>query len=57
MDFNKESVKDLPKHGVDQSIPTCWILEGLIMYLEPTVVEKMLEEINELSSKNSYIII
>ncbi len=33
MDFSKESVKDLHKHGVDNSTPTCWVLEGLVMYL------------------------
>lgn len=32
-DFSKESTKDLPKHGFDASLPTCWILEGLVMYL------------------------
>jgi methyltransferase (TIGR00027 family) len=33
MDFSKETVKDLPKHGYDNSVPTFWLLEGLIMYL------------------------
>lgn len=34
MDFSKESTKDLVKHGFNQTIPTCWILEGLVMYLK-----------------------
>lgn len=37
MDFSKESTKDLPTHGFSQEVPTCWILEGLIMYLTKEV--------------------
>ena len=33
-DFSKESTKDLTNHGYDATIPTCWILEGLIFYLK-----------------------
>lgn len=33
MNFMKESTKDLPQHGVDQKVKTCWVLEGLVMYL------------------------
>jgi len=34
MDFMTETIKDLPNHGYDKSLPTCWILEGLVMYLK-----------------------
>merc|ERR1712046_128402 len=38
MDFKSESVKDLPTkcnegtQSFNQEVPTCWILEGLVMY-------------------------
>lgn len=57
MDFSKESTKDLPKHGFDKDVPTCWILEGLVMYLSQETNEQMLEEMSELSAKGSYIIL
>ena len=60
MDFSKESVKDLPKDkeaGFDPLSPTCWILEGLVMYLTREDNIKMLEEISSISSKGSYLIL
>ena len=57
MDFNKESTKDLPSHGYDASVPTCWILEGLVMYLTKDAVKQLLEEITGLSVKGSYMIL
>ena len=57
MDFKKESIKDLPNHGYQSTLPTCWILEGLVMYLKQTEVLKMLEELTGLSPKGSYIIL
>merc|ERR1712232_171231 len=57
MDFSKESTKDLPNHGFDKSVPTCWILEGLIMYLKSEDVEKLMTEIHELSAPNSHIMV
>ena len=57
MDFSKESTKDLPTHGYDASLPTCWILEGLVMYLKKDDVVKLLEEITGLSVKGSYMIL
>ena len=57
MDFMKESIKDLPNHGYDESLPTCWILEGLVMYLKKPEVLKMLEEMTTLSPKGSHIIL
>ena len=57
MDFSKESIKDLPNHGYQASLPTCWILEGLVMYLKKPDVLQMLEELTSLSPKGSYIIL
>jgi O-methyltransferase involved in polyketide biosynthesis len=60
MDFSKESVKDLPKHkeaGFDPLSPSCWILEGLVMYLTRDDNIKLLEEISSISSKGSYLIL
>jgi len=56
MDFSIESTKDLPAHGFKE-MPTCWVLEGLVMYLTPEVVKKMYEEINDLSPAGSQVII
>ena len=57
MDFLKESTKDMPKHGYDASLPTCWILEGLVNYLTQPEVLKLLDEITQLSPIGSYIIL
>lgn len=57
MDFSKESTKDMPNHGFDPSLPTCWILEGLVMYLKKEEVKKLLEEMTGLSAKGSYCIL
>lgn len=59
MDFKKESTADLPSKGsdFDKSLPTCWILEGLIMYLGEDDNIKLLTELSELSAKDSYVIL
>jgi len=57
MDFTKESTKDLPNHGFDKEMPTCWILEGLVMYLKKEDNQKLLEELSDLSAAGSYVII
>ena len=57
MDFQKQSVSDLPTMGFDQSLPTCWILEGLVMYLKPEETKQLLQKISKLSTKGSYIIL
>ena len=57
MDFGKESTKDLPSHGFDPSLPTCWILEGLVMYLPVDAVKALLDEITDLSANGSYMIL
>ena len=63
MDFSTESVKDLPtkcNEGTkcfNSEIPTCWILEGLVMYLEKEAVDNTLKELSGISAKGSYLII
>jgi len=57
IDFGKESTKDLPNHGFNPEVATCWLLEGLIMYLEKDSVEKLYKEISELSAPGSFIIL
>jgi len=71
MDFSKESVKDLPTKCNDEGtesdfgntqcfnleIPTCWILEGLVMYLTREVNDGIFKELTALSAKDSYLIL
>ena len=57
LDFSQESVKDLPTHGFDSTIPTCWILEGLIMYLTKESIESLFKELSDLSPNGSYLIL
>ena len=57
LNFSKESVKNLPEHGFDSSQPTCWILEGLIMYLQKDAIESLLTELADLSPSGSYLIL
>ena len=46
-------MKDLPNHGFESSLSTCWILEGLIMYH----TESLLKEVSDLASNGSYLIL
>lgn len=58
MDFSKESIADLPrKYGYDCFSPTCWILEGLIMYLQRNAVEQLMDDVSTLSAPGSMIIL
>ena len=58
MDFTKETIRDLPsKYGFDESIPTCWILEGLIMYLPQAETEQLMKAVSSLSSDSSCMIL
>ena len=59
MDFKKESVKDLPTKGTefDPAKPTCWILEGLVMYLSIEENVSLLTELSALSAKDSFLIL
>lgn len=63
MDFSKESVKDLPtkcNEGTqcfNSEVPTCWILEGLVMYLTREVNDSIFKELTALSPKDSYLIL
>merc|ERR1712086_185088 len=56
MDFAKESTKDLPTHGMKE-MPTCWVLEGLVMYLDVDSVTKLYTEICDLSPAGSLVMI
>eukprot|EP00587_Corethron_hystrix_P009126 CAMPEP_0113302336 /NCGR_PEP_ID=MMETSP0010_2-20120614/3186_1 /TAXON_ID=216773 ORGANISM="Corethron hystrix, Strain 308" /NCGR_SAMPLE_ID=MMETSP0010_2 /ASSEMBLY_ACC=CAM_ASM_000155 /LENGTH=296 /DNA_ID=CAMNT_0000156099 /DNA_START=16 /DNA_END=906 /DNA_ORIENTATION=- /assembly_acc=CAM_ASM_000155 len=57
MNFATETIHDLPKHGFIASTPTCWLLEGLIMYLEAEAVKGIYEAIVELSAVESFAIV
>lgn len=58
MDFAKESISNLPsKHDYDSTIPTCWILEGLIMYLTRPAVEQLMDDFTSLSAPGSLLIL
>jgi len=57
MDFSKESTKDLANKGIDFNVATCWILEGLIMYLAEEDVRTLLMELSDLSSNGSHLIL
>ena len=60
LNFAKDSTKDLPKHGffvVSSDAPTCWLLEGLIMYLDEAAVRNLYTEISDLSVPGSFLIV
>lgn len=60
MDFSKESIADLPERHKYPSITTCatcWILEGLIMYLKRPDVEQLMDHLSELSASESFLIL
>ena len=56
--FEKESITDvLPRAGHDRSIPTCWIWEGVVMYLTRDAMRATLADIATLSAPRSTLII
>lgn len=57
MDFSKETIKDITNHGFDKEVPTCWVLEGLVMYLDKDSVLTMYKEIAEISAPSSLIMV
>lgn len=52
---NDQWIKALIKEGYDENIPTFWIVEGLVYYLEKERVEQLLIETNKISSDRSEI--
>eukprot|EP00045_Choanoeca_perplexa_P007152 m.63118 g.63118 ORF g.63118 m.63118 type:complete len:313 (+) comp13955_c0_seq1:79-1017(+) len=57
LDFAVETIKDLPSHGYQQEHPTCWILEGLVMYLQRPAIEQLMDDVSALSAAGSYLIL
>eukprot|EP00941_MAST-03F_sp_MAST-3F-sp1_P002532 g2532.t1 len=58
LNFATETILDLKKYDFFKaSKPTCWILEGLIMYLEEDHVRNIYNVMDELSVPNSFAII
>jgi methyltransferase (TIGR00027 family) len=57
LDFNIESAKDIPNHGFNNEVPTCFIYEGLIMYLEPEANLSLMRETSQLAAKGSYLML
>lgn len=58
IDFSKDSILSLPaKHGFQSGIATCWILEGLVMYLSRSDVEQLLDNLSELSVADSLLLL
>ncbi len=56
--FEKESVRDvLPRAGYDDSIRTCWIWEGVVMYLTRDAMRATLADIAARSAPGSTLII
>eukprot|EP00127_Corallochytrium_limacisporum_P002059 Clim_evm47s99 gene=Clim_evmTU47s99 len=57
MEFGKERVNDLIKHGYDTSLPTMHILEGLVMYMKKPEVEQLIVDLADMSAKGSSIVV
>jgi methyltransferase (TIGR00027 family) len=58
IDFEHESLDEsLDRAGHDASQPTCWIWEGVVMYLSPEVVRSTLASIARRSARGSTLIV
>jgi methyltransferase (TIGR00027 family) len=58
IDFERESLDAaLARAGHDDTQPTCWIWEGVVMYLSPQVVRSTLASIAGRSAKGSTLIV
>ena len=56
-DLEKESFKEvLLKSGFDMNAPSVFVIEGLLMYLSQSAVEKLLKEISEIASQGSVVV-
>jgi methyltransferase (TIGR00027 family) len=56
--FEKESITDvLPRAGHDPAAPTCWIWEGVVMYLTRDAMRATLADIASLSAPRSTLIV
>jgi len=54
---NLEWISLLIKSGFSKKIPTFWILEGLVYYMEKKAVGSLLAKVSEISVKNSQIFV
>ena len=54
---NQNWVDGLIERGFDPEVPTCWLLEGLVMYLSPVAVEKLLKGMHAVSATGSRLLI
>ena len=54
---NHDWISHLMKSGFSGDIPTFWVLEGLVYYLEQEVVASLLKKIAEISTENSQIFV
>ncbi len=52
---SKEWEQILLTHGYQSNLPTIWLLEGLLMYLNESHVDQLLDKIKNLSAANSRI--
>jgi methyltransferase (TIGR00027 family) len=57
LDFSKVTTKDVVNHGFDVSVPTLFLLEGLIMYLEESAVRRLYEDIDTLACGGSCVVV
>ena len=54
---NQNWATGLVAKGFDPEVPTCWILEGLVMYLSPEAVEKLLTGMHSVSATGSRLLV
>ena len=54
---NQNWADGLVARGFDPEVPTCWILEGLVMYLSPEAVEKLLKGMHAVSATGSRLLV
>ena len=54
---NQQWVDGLTAEGFDPEVPTCWVLEGLVMYLSPAAVSKLLKGMHAASAVGSRALI
>lgn len=57
LDFSKETTRDILNHNFCASVPTLFLLEGLIMYLEAAAVRRLYEDIDTLACKGSCVVV
>ena len=48
-------IRQVEAAGLKGSVPTVWVMEGLLVYVEPHIVERILQQLNNACPVGSFL--